>query len=69
MKQLMALNCEQAGELWGSVWGERLWHWLQGEDFDMSETDHLKSHQPFARAGAGDARRGEGLGRCAQATA
>ncbi len=43
MKQLLALNCEQAGELWGSVWGERLWHWLQGEDFDMSETDHLKS--------------------------
>jgi DNA polymerase-4 len=25
------------------VWGERLWHWLQGEDFDMSETEHLKS--------------------------
>ena len=24
-------------------WGERLWHWLQGEDFDMSETEHLKS--------------------------
>jgi DNA polymerase-4 len=43
MKQLLALTCEQAGELWGSVWGERLWHWLQGEDFDMSETDHLKS--------------------------
>jgi DNA polymerase-4 len=43
MKQLLALNCEQAGELWGSVWGERLWHWLQGEDFDMSETEHLKS--------------------------
>jgi DNA polymerase-4 len=43
MKQLLALSCEQAGELWGSVWGERLWHWLQGEDFDMSETDHLKS--------------------------
>jgi DNA polymerase-4 len=43
MKQLLALNCEQAGELWDSVWGERLWHWLQGEDFDMSETDHLKS--------------------------
>jgi len=43
MKQLVGLNCEQAGELWGSVWGERLWHWLQGEDFDMSETDHLKS--------------------------
>jgi len=25
------------------VWGERLWHWLQGEDFDMSETEHLKT--------------------------
>ena len=24
-------------------WGERLWHWLRGEDFDMSETEHLKS--------------------------
>jgi len=43
MAELLALNCEQAGELWGSVWGERLWHWLRGEDFDMSETDHLKS--------------------------
>jgi DNA polymerase-4 len=43
MAQLLALSCEQAGELWGSVWGERLWHWLRGEDFDMSETDHLKS--------------------------
>ena len=43
MPQLLALNCEQAGELWGSVWGERLWHWLQGEDFDMSDTEHLKS--------------------------
>jgi len=43
MEQLLAYNCEQAGELWGSVWGERLWHWLRGEDFDMSETEHLKS--------------------------
>jgi DNA polymerase-4 len=43
MGQLLALTCEQAGELWGSVWGERLWHWLQGEDFDMAETEHLKS--------------------------
>jgi DNA polymerase IV len=43
MSQLLALTCEQAGELWGSVWGERLWHWLQGEDFDMAETEHLKS--------------------------
>ena len=43
MDQLLELNCEQSGELWGSVWGERLWHWLKGEDFDMSETEHLKS--------------------------
>jgi DNA polymerase IV len=43
MDELLALGCEQAGELWGSVWGERLWHWLRGEDFEMSETDHLKS--------------------------
>ena len=43
MEQLLALDCEQAGQLWGSVWGERLWHWLRGEDFDMSETEHLKS--------------------------
>jgi len=43
MPQLLALNCEQAGELWGSVWGQRLWHWLQGEDFDMADHDHLKS--------------------------
>ncbi|MGD0095694.1 MAG: DNA polymerase [Terracidiphilus sp.] len=43
MEQLLALDCESAGQLWESVWGERLWHWLRGEDFDMSETDHLKS--------------------------
>jgi len=43
MAQLLALNCEQSGELWGSVWGQRLWHWFHGEDFDMSETEHLKS--------------------------
>ncbi|MGH9607922.1 MAG: DNA polymerase Y family protein [Terracidiphilus sp.] len=43
MQQLLALTCEQAGEFWGSVWGERLWHWLRGEDFDMAETGHLKS--------------------------
>lgn len=43
MNDLLALGSEQAGEVWGSVWGERLWHWLRGEDFEMSETDHLKS--------------------------
>jgi DNA polymerase-4 len=43
MEELLALNREQAGELWGSVCGERLWHWLQGEDFEMDEPEHLKS--------------------------
>jgi DNA polymerase-4 len=43
MDELLALDCEKAGELWGSVWGERLWHWLRGQDFDMGETEHLKS--------------------------
>jgi len=43
MDALLALDCAQTGELWGSVWGERLWHWLRGEDFDMDETAHPKS--------------------------
>lgn len=43
MQELLALDCEQSGQVWGSVWGERLFHWLRGEDFDMSETEHLKS--------------------------
>jgi DNA polymerase-4 len=43
MEQLMALDCEQAGEIWGSVWGQRLWHWLRGEDFEMAELEHQKS--------------------------
>jgi len=43
MDDLLALGCGAAGEVWGSVWGERLWHWLRGEDFEMGEEDHLKS--------------------------
>jgi DNA polymerase IV len=43
MEQLLALDCEQAGEIWGSVWGQRLWHWLRGEDFEMAELEHQKS--------------------------
>jgi DNA polymerase-4 len=34
---------EQTGEIWGSVWGERLWHWLRGDDFDLGDTEHSKS--------------------------
>lgn len=43
MDELMALDCTQAGQLWGSVWGERLWHWLRGDDFDMAGHEELKS--------------------------
>jgi DNA polymerase IV len=43
MDQLLALNCEESGEIWGSVWGQRLWHWLRGEDFEMGELEHQKS--------------------------
>jgi DNA polymerase-4 len=43
MDQLLALNCEESGEIWGSVWGQRLWHWLRGEDFEMAELEHQKS--------------------------
>jgi DNA polymerase IV len=43
MEQLLALDCERMGQLWGSVWGERLWHWLRGQDFDLSDNEHAKS--------------------------
>ena len=43
MDDLLALTSDRAGEVWGSVWGERLWHWLRGEDFEMAEHEHLKS--------------------------
>ena len=43
MDDLLALDREPAGEIWGSVWGERLFHWLRGEDFDRTEAEHQKS--------------------------
>jgi DNA polymerase-4 len=43
MDDLLALDCEQAGQIWGSVVGERLWHWLQGEDFQIEDTEQSKS--------------------------
>ncbi len=69
MDDLLALDCEQAGEMWGSVWGERLWHWLRGEDFEMVGNRAPEVDQPLACAGAGDAHRGKSLGRGAQAAA
>jgi DNA polymerase-4 len=43
MDDLLTLDCDQVGEVWGSVLGERLWHWLRGEDFEMDETENMKS--------------------------
>ena len=43
VEELLALDLEGAGQLWESVWGQRMWHWLRGEDFEMADTEHLKS--------------------------
>lgn len=43
MEDLLALTKEQLGQAWGSVQGERLWHWLRGEDFHDAELEHPKS--------------------------
>lgn len=43
MDDLLALDCTQTGSVWGSVLGERLAHWLRGEDFEFAESEHLQS--------------------------
>lgn len=43
MSDLLALDCDRAGEIWGSVWGQRLWHWLRGEDFELAENESMRS--------------------------
>jgi DNA polymerase IV len=43
MPQLLALSREQMGHVWGGVGGERLWHWLRGEDFNDAELEYQKS--------------------------
>ncbi len=43
MPQLLALDREQMNRAWGSVNGERLWHWLRGEDFNNAVLEHPKS--------------------------
>jgi DNA polymerase IV len=43
MKQLWALNREQMNDLWGGMGGDKLWHWLRGEDFHDEELEHAKS--------------------------
>lgn len=43
MAQLLALDREQMNHVWGGVTGEKLWHWLRGEDFLDPELEHQKS--------------------------
>jgi DNA polymerase-4 len=43
MRELWALDRVQMAELWGGMGGEKLWHWLRGEDFEDAELDHAKS--------------------------
>ena len=43
MADLLALTAEQLGQAWGGVQGERLWHWLRGQDFHDAELEHAKS--------------------------
>ncbi len=43
MPDLLALTPEQLGQAWGGVQGERLWHWLRGQDFHDAELEHAKS--------------------------
>jgi DNA polymerase-4 len=43
MAQLLELDPGQMNHAWGGVVGERLWHWLRGEDFHGAELEHQKS--------------------------
>jgi DNA polymerase IV len=43
MEQLCALSEVQMGGLWGSVVGERFWHWLRGADFEEAGIEPQKS--------------------------
>ena len=43
MSQLLALTREQMNDAWSGIGGEKLWHWLRGEDFNDPELEHQKS--------------------------
>jgi len=43
MPQLLALDREQIHTAWGGTGGEKLWHWLRGEDFNDPKLEHQKS--------------------------
>ncbi|HZD51019.1 MAG TPA: DNA polymerase [Silvibacterium sp.] len=43
MPQLLSLTREQTNEVFGGIGGEKLYHWLRGEDFNDPGLDHQKS--------------------------
>jgi DNA polymerase-4 len=43
MDQLLALDREAMNRVWGSINGEKLWHWLRGQDFNDPALEHNKS--------------------------
>ena len=43
MEQLLELDREALSDVWGGVGGEKLYHWLRGEDFNDPELEHQKS--------------------------
>ena len=43
MPQLLSLTREQMNETGGGIGGEKLWHWLRGEDFNDQKLEHQKS--------------------------
>ncbi len=43
MQQLWALDRDGMNRLWGGMGGDKLWHWLRGEDFEDEELEHAKS--------------------------
>src|SRR5262249_33454944 len=43
VEQLCQLTSQQMRDIWGSVKGETMWYWLQGEDIKDKEEDLPKS--------------------------
>ncbi len=43
MEQLLKLGREEMSSVWGGLGGEKLWHWLRGEDFNDPALEHQKS--------------------------
>jgi DNA polymerase-4 len=43
MPQLLALDRQAMHTVWGGMGGEKLWHWLRGEDFNDPTLEHQKS--------------------------